>query len=763
MHDDMQKPVNRRPIMAAALVAAAALTALVYWPAVHADWFVMDDYVFFFGNSDLYDTHGLRAIWLDPWNQPHYYPILLTFIWVIAAIFGVEPMPYHIAGIILHFLNAILLWRILATLRLRHAALIGLVFLFHPLCVSSVAWNTELKNTLSGLWALGAMLVWTRMFSAGHDGRHFLARPAWWLTLLLLVLAILSKSTSATILLLMAAAAFWLPSEHRRRALLSLMPLFAVSLAFGVFSLRLEQSFNNPEKVRDITLVESFMIAGQSVYFYASKVLWPSGLNFIYPAWQFGRWSGWLWPLSLPLVGTLLWMLRGALTRAPAVLFALFVVLVFPIPFMSIGFLHAHGFVTDHFVYIAMLPVIVGTVIAIDRLVHQAEWPVHATSCALWAAIGALAVLTARQVELFVGGGIWERSVARMNQVTSAHLFYAQELEKQNRLEEARVIAEGVLAQKPDSVGALNVLANLELRSGDEEAGIALLEKAVERSSKSRGNDVFTTKVADALASIGRTAKAEKYYRQALAENPRQLAAKRGLASLLAHDNRHTEAADVLRNYTNLEASDEEAWTRLVDAEMLRGNPAGALESAAQGRSALPDSDRLKLREAMILAETGRENEARTILGTIVYDSLRSEDLMRCAILQQKLGQDQSAAELAKRALGSGDASPALLDAAAWFFATNRDASVRDGTRALQLSEQAREASGKESYQMLGTAAAAFAAQGKYREAVAMADQAIEVAEKAGDKAFADATRQRRAIYSREMPYIDDPRREDDH
>jgi tetratricopeptide (TPR) repeat protein len=757
MHKDMQRSQNRRFLAAAALAATAALTAMVYWPAIHAGWFIMDDYVFFFGNSDLLDTAGLRSIWFDPWNQPHYYPVLLTFIWVIAALFGVEPMPYHIAGIILHFLNAILVWQILAALRVRHAALIGLVFLFHPLCVSSVAWNTELKNTLSGLWALGAMLVWTTMFATGGAGRSFPARPAWWLTLGLLVLAIFSKSSSATILLLMAAAAFWFPPENRRSALLSLAPLFAISLAFGVFSLSVEHSFNHPEKVREIPIAESLMIAGQSVYFYASKVIWPSGLNFIYPAWQFGRWSGWLWPLSLPLVGTLFWMLRRFITPAPAVLFSLFVVLVFPIPFMSIGFLHAHGFVTDHFVYLAMLPVIVGTVIVLDGLARLSGSPENAATCMLLAAFGALAVLTSRQVELFVGGGIWERSVARMNQVTSAHLFYAQELEKQNRLEEARMIAENVLARKPDSVGALNVLASLELRSGNDETAVALLERAVELSPRSRGFDIFKTKAASAFLESGHEDTAEKYYRQALLENPRQIAAMQGLASLLAKKGQHEEAAEVLEDYVALMPQDEAGWTRLIESHALRGNWASAKKAVEHARTALPRNEALRLRQAMLLAETGSYAEAGQVLDGIAVEKLGATDVLRVAIVHQRLGQDRQAQTLADLALRQGGDNPSVLNAAAWFFATNRDAEVRDPARAWELSEKARRMAGSPSHSMMGTAAAALAANGKFAEAVAMAATAIETASKAGDQEFVQATMERKKLYAEKRAYIDHP------
>ncbi len=62
--------------------------------------------------------------------------------------------------IILHIINALLVWRLLGKFGLRLAWLGGLIFAAHPVQVESVAWLTELKNTLSLPFALLAMGCW---------------------------------------------------------------------------------------------------------------------------------------------------------------------------------------------------------------------------------------------------------------------------------------------------------------------------------------------------------------------------------------------------------------------------------------------------------------------------------------------------------------------------------------------------------------------------------------------------------------------------
>jgi hypothetical protein len=144
----------------AAAVLLVAITLAAYLPAVWNAGFIWDDDDYVTANATLRSVDGLRRMWLEPDAVPQYYPLTFTTFWAEYHLWGLEPRGYHVVNVVLHALNAVLLWLILRRLRVPGAWMAAAVFALHPMQVESVAWITERKNVLSGFFRLAAALVY---------------------------------------------------------------------------------------------------------------------------------------------------------------------------------------------------------------------------------------------------------------------------------------------------------------------------------------------------------------------------------------------------------------------------------------------------------------------------------------------------------------------------------------------------------------------------------------------------------------------------
>ena len=192
----MGKPGNSQ--LTKTLLGAGALVLLVlavYLPVIHCG-FVWDDDANVTGNSNLLSWHGLSQTWTNPIANQQYYPLTHTSFWLEYHLWELEPLGYHIDNVLLHALGAVLLWFILQQLSLPGAWLAAAVWAIHPINVESVAWVTERKNTLSGVFYFSALLAYLRYAGIG-DVKRAGSLKVYALALMMFACALLSKTATA--------------------------------------------------------------------------------------------------------------------------------------------------------------------------------------------------------------------------------------------------------------------------------------------------------------------------------------------------------------------------------------------------------------------------------------------------------------------------------------------------------------------------------------------------------------------------------------
>src|SRR5438034_221419 len=168
----------------------AVVTILAYQPAWHGG--LLWDDAAHVGGPELRTLDGLRRIWFVPRTTQQYYPLLHTSYWLQQRLWGDSPTGYHLVNLLLHIGCVVLVLKILRLLRIPGAALAAILFALHPVNVETVAWITERKNTLSGVFCLAATL-WHLKFDESRNRRSYA------MALGLFLLGLLSKTAIVTL------------------------------------------------------------------------------------------------------------------------------------------------------------------------------------------------------------------------------------------------------------------------------------------------------------------------------------------------------------------------------------------------------------------------------------------------------------------------------------------------------------------------------------------------------------------------------------
>ena len=221
-----------RPRTCLLAATLSILTILIYRPAWHGG-FIWDDDRYVTQNSLLTAPDGLRRIWFSLDAPSQYFPLAYTVLRIERSLWDLNPTGYHWVNILLHVGNALLVWCILARLKMPGAWWAAAIFALHPIQVESVAWISELKNVLMGFFFLLTLLAWIEYVDATnkHRGVFYFAALVFYL------LALFAKSTACTLpaaLLLI----LWLKGKPiGRRSVLKIMPFVLFALGMGMVAI----------------------------------------------------------------------------------------------------------------------------------------------------------------------------------------------------------------------------------------------------------------------------------------------------------------------------------------------------------------------------------------------------------------------------------------------------------------------------------------------------------------------------------------------
>lgn len=670
-----------RPLVFALVLVA--VTIFAYRPAWNGG-FLWDDDVYITNNELLTAPDGLRRIWFSLDSPSQYFPLVYTTFRIEHALWGLNTTGYHWLNLLLHIANALLVWLVLARLKVPGAWLGGAIFALHPVQVESVAWITERKNVLMGFFFLLTLLAWIPFV----DGRTKRRWVLYGLALILYVLALSAKTTACTL----PAALFlilWLqkkPISWER--IFQIVPFFVLGIAMGGLAIWWERYHQGTSRAVFTFLnpLERVLVASRAVWFYLSKLIWPSSLTFIYPRWDIAptHLLNYTWLLAAALACGAIYFLRRYVGRSVEVAAAFYVATLSPVLGFIMLYTFRYTFVADHYQYLACIGPIAlvsaGLVNLADRFKRSRTLILASGLCI----VALLAILTWRQAGMY--GNIetlWRTTLARNPGCWMAHNNLGIVLFGKGELDDAIEHYRTTLQMQPTFWDADYNLGTALLGKGQVDEAILYCDRAVAMQPNDPDSQVS---LANALLQKKQLDDAIVHYEKAVAIRPDYFLARYGLGHAL----------------------------------LEKGELDAAIGHSRAALSIQPNNA-----------------DCRTVL----------------AIALDEKGQSAEAIQQYAKALEISPQSVSALNNLSWLLATSSNASLRNGTRAVQLAQKADQLSAGANAVVLRTLAAAYAEAGQFGKAIESAQTAIQLARNQRAESLISELQQQIALYELGLPY----------
>ena len=596
-------------------VVALVLGVITFiaYESVLRDGFIWDDNSYVTQNHALRSLDGLRRIWSEPRSSPQYYPLVFSSFWVEYHLWGGQPLGYHVVNILLHSLNAFLLWRVLLRLNVPGAVLAALIFALHPVQVESVAWITERKNLLSTAFYLLAMLAYFRFRPLTEDAA--IGSRDWRFYLLAIALflgALLSKTVACSLPAVILLLTWWKKGRIEKPDVVALSPMFAIGAVLGMVTVWLETKHVGASGAEwSLSFVQRCLLSGRALWFYAGKLFWPHEFTFIYARWEIDPRSWWqyLYPLAALAVLTSLWVFRRRIGRGPLVAACAFAITLFP----ALGFFDIYpfrySFVADHFQYLASAGLIALVVSGVTTNYERIEQPSRQVGAVVIAvALVILGTTTWRQGRIYLGvETLWRDTLAKNPDCWMAWNNLGSVLFGEGKSGEAIAHYEQALRVNPNVAEAHYNLGTALFQMGRVKDAIGHYEQAIRL--KANFAEAHSS-LGIALVSQGKSGQAITHYEQALTINPDYAEAHNNLGLALGRLGKSSEAITHYEQALRINPDYAEAHNNLAIALGRLGKTGEAITHYEQALRINPDYAEAHYNLGNALFQTGRVNDA---------------------------------------------------------------------------------------------------------------------------------------------------------
>jgi tetratricopeptide (TPR) repeat protein len=718
--------LDQRGPVAALCLLLVAITFAVFGQTAHFGFVNFDDDLYVYANARVtcaLTWKGLLWAWMHPVCY-FYHPLTMLSLMVDYQLHGLHAGGYHLTNVLLHAASAVLLFLVLRRMSgaLWRSAFVAAVFAIHPLRVESVAWISERKDVLSGLFFMLTLGAYARYVRQPSRRRYAAVALAY-------ALGLLSKNMLVTLPMVLLLLDWW-PLQRFKldgagggkaalfwRLVKEKIPLFLLSIASCVATALVPVKI--PESVR-VPLFGRIGNALVSYVIYLRQMVCPARLAipYLYPPNGLPFWMVGLAFVLLAAISITVWACRE---RRPYLLMGWLWYLGMLLPvagFIQISY-HARA---DRYTYLPAIGLALAATWAVGDWSRRWKLPRAVLGGLMAALIAALMICSWKQTGYWKDTEtLWTHTLACAPGNHTALSKLGLLLCQQGRLDEAVAHYQNGLQIYPDDAEIHADLGNALLQQGNVDQAIAhylMALKVMPDFAEAHYN------LGNALVQKDRFSEAVTQFQVALRFNPTNADAHINLGNVLFKLGRVDEAIAHYQNALQIKPDFVPVRLNLGNALLQVGKPDQALAHLQQALDANPNNAGLRLSLGLCLLQLGR--------------------------MQDALSQYQNALQIEP-------ANPALQNNLAWLLATSPEASLRDGNRAVELARQANALTSGQNPAFLTTLAAAFAEAGRFPEAVETAQRALSLAGAQSDTMLAAMLQSELKLYQAGAPFHTEP------
>lgn len=279
-------------------IALAFITLFIFWRVAHCDFLNYDDDGYVTANSHV--RQGLNianVIWaFHTFETANWHPFTWLSLMLNAQLFGDNAAGFHLVNLFIHAANVVLLFFTLRQLTGAQwrSAFVAALFGWHPLHVESVAWISERKDVLSGLFFMLALLAYARFAylskinpPQSNSGATKKTKLFYALTLVAFICGLMSKPMLVTLPFVLLLLDFWplqrISPSTIRRIVFEKTPFFILSAMSCVVTFAAQKQGKAVQTLAAFPINSRIENAAFSYWRYLAKTFWPANLAVPYP------------------------------------------------------------------------------------------------------------------------------------------------------------------------------------------------------------------------------------------------------------------------------------------------------------------------------------------------------------------------------------------------------------------------------------------------------------------------------------------------